>query len=242
MALADANRLYVCENGVGAISLPMTSDHWGARATKSMHPKTLLKFADLASLMLEQSISIVNLGLLSTKGELVGRIKQERHVQAAGSTESCDQAIYLRTGEACGKCTSCIMRRVALNSAGMEASVDGVAVSYLTDWLDPESRWDGENAFQIVAMRVQVERLRPAVEGERGFAGLDQAFPALFEVVALATALGLSEEGLEGQIFRLYQSHVREFDAFVGKINRPGWGLHADVTALIQPATAIAAG
>lgn len=242
MAMANAERLNVCENGVGAISLAMTPDHWGSRATKAMHPRTLVLFAELASLVLEKPVSIVNLGFFDTKGDLVRRYVQEPFVEAARHTISCDQMTYLRRGEACGKCTSCIMRRVALISAGMDASVDGVVLRYLTDWLDPESRWDGENAVHIVAMRHQVERLRLAVEGERRFAGLDQAFPALFDVVALASVLGHSEEELECRIFRLYQSYVNEFDAFVAKIDRPGWGRQADVTALIQSARVVATG
>lgn len=241
--LADTDRLYVCENGVGAISLPMTSDHWGARASKAMHPKTLALFAKLASLVLDRPITIQNIGLFATKGELARMLNGDRFAAAAQQTVSCDRASYLGHGHACGKCTSCLLRRVALAAEGLDLLVDGQAITYETDWFDPAVRWESGNAVQLAAMRSQVEHLRSATKGEPSFARLEHAFPTLLEVVDLAPTLGLNEgEAMRG-LLRLYQAHVHEFDAFVAKIiDRSGSGRQMAVTELTPAATVAAVG
>jgi hypothetical protein len=239
--LADTDRLYVCENGIGAISLPMTPDHWGARTSKAMHPKTLSLFAKLASLMLDRPIEIQNIGLFATKGELVRTFGGD-HFAAARRTVSCDRATYLEHGRACGKCTSCLLRRVALVAQGMDALVDGQAITYETDWVNPTGRWESGHAVHLVAMRNQVECLRLAANGEPCFARLEEAFPALFDVVAQAPSLGLSQGEVERGLVRLYRAYVREFDALVAKIERPGWGRKMTVSEFSPAATIAAAG
>lgn len=240
--LADTDRLYVCENGVGAISLPMTSDHWGARASKAVHPKTLALFATLASLVLDRPIAIQNIGLFATKGELVRKLDRDGFAAAARRTVSCDRTTYLGHGHACGKCTSCLLRRVALGAEGLDALIDGQAISYEIDWFDPAVHWESENVVQLAAMRSQVEQLRSANQGKPSFASLEYAFPTLLDVVDLAPTFGLDEGEVEHGLLRLYQAHVGEFDAFVAKIDRPDWGRQMAVTELPQAATIAAVG
>jgi hypothetical protein len=240
--LAGSDRLHVCENGVGALSLAMTGDHWGARATKALHPRTLLLFSELSSLVLAQSLAIENLGLFDAKGELARLLADERFLTPARLTITCDQVSYLRLGEACGKCTSCILRRAALVAAGLDTQVDGKAVRYRTDWLDPSAEWSSGALVPLVAMRHQVERLRRAVEDELGFGGLDRAFPELLDVVSLAPSLGLTEDEVERRLVRLYRVYVDEFDALIAKIDRPGWARQASITELVTQDTVAAAG
>jgi hypothetical protein len=65
----------------------------------------------------------------------------------------------------------------------------------------------------------------------------------LLEVVDLAPTFGLNEgEAMRG-LLRLYQAHVREFDAFVAKIiDRSGSGRQMAVTELTPAATVAAVG
>lgn len=240
--IAGSDRLYVCENGVGAVSLPMTADHWGARASKAMHPKTLALFANLASQVLDRPMTIQNLGLFSTKGELVRKLDRDRFAAAAQQTVSCDRASYRRKGTACGKCTSCLLRRVALNAEGLDVFVDGQAIRYETDWCDPAALWENGNAGHLVAMRYQVEQIRLAIEREPSFSRLEVTFPDLSDVVAQALYLELSKKDVERRLLRLYRTHVREFDAFVAKIDRPGWGRRGAITELIPAVKTPAAG
>ena len=240
--IAGGNLLRVCENGIGAISLPMTPDHWGARATRAMHPKTLVLMSELAARQLDQHIAIENIGLYVTKGEHARRFANEGFLAAARQTVSCDRASYMAHGEACGKCSSCILRRVALNAAGLDAAIDEHALTYRTDWFDAGASWNSEDTLHLAAMRDQVERLREATREDGDFAALDLAFPELFDVVAVAPALGLTRDEMELRLIRLYRNYVHEFDAFVARIDRPGWGRRAGVTALATDSTEAAAG
>lgn len=217
--IANTDRLYVCENGIGAISLPMTSDHWGARASKAMHPKTLALFSNLASLVLDRPIVIQNLGLFATKGELAQNLDSNHFAAVVQQTTSCDRASYFARGVACGRCTSCILRRVALVAMGYD---DGQVISYETDWLSPLARWDSGKFVHLIAMRNQVEELRSAIEYEPNFDSLEYAFPALFDVVAQAPSLDMNASEIERRLLRLYQTYLREFDAFLAKIDRSG--------------------
>jgi hypothetical protein len=237
-----SNRLSVCENGIGAISLPMTADHWGAHATKAMHPKTLTLMSELASIVFDQPMVVDNIGKFSTKGELVLQFLEDSHFAAAQLTATCDQATYLHRGEACGRCTSCLLRRVALTTGSLDDAIDGHAVKYQTDWFDPEISWTRANSLHLIAMRHQVELLRNAIGDGKDFAALDAAFPDLFEVVALAPKLGLSTDDVKHRLLRLYVSHIREFDAFIARIDRPGWGRMATVTELSSVQEDAAAG
>lgn len=238
--LACEDRLYVCENGVGAISLPMTPDHWGPRASKAMHPKTLALFAKLSSLALDQQVSIHNIGLFATKSELTSKLINDRFVNAARMTASCDRASYSSRGKACGKCTSCILRRVALIAGESDSRIDSGVTSYQTDWLDPATTWDHKNTLQLLAMRSQFEELRSALDDNTGFTGLVSAFPDLYDVVDIAPNLGINETEVEDRLMRLYTAYIHEFEAFVARIDRPGWGQKAVISDLTRPTSSMA--
>jgi hypothetical protein len=227
--LAHCNRLLVCENGIGAISLSMTSDHWGARTTKAMHPRTLNLFSKLISRLFEVDFGIDNLGLFATKGDLVKQLAKTPFIGAARFTASCDQATYRRRGEACGQCTSCILRRVSLLANNLEAEIDG-DLRYETDWLNPATIWKGDQSTHLIAMRMQLEQLREAAD-HWTFVELYRAFPLLLDVTALAPLLRLSEPEVERKLLALYRAYIKEFGAMIARIDRPNWGRLPDVIA-----------
>ena len=240
--LAGTDHLWVCENGVGAVGLPLSADHLGARSTRAMHPKTLYLMSRLAGLLLDRPISIENLGLFATKGELAQAFAAGPFKAAAHHALSCDRASYLRHGEACGKCSSCVLRRVALISTNLFDLADGRSMAYRTDWLDSGAAWNQDDTIHLLAMREQVERLRKATDNGGGFAALDRAFPDLFDVITVAPTIGLTEDEVKDRLIRLYTTYVSEFDAFVAKIDRPGWGRKAIITELVPVPVNAAAG
>jgi 7-cyano-7-deazaguanine synthase in queuosine biosynthesis len=228
--LAGLEQLYVSENGIGAISLPMASDHWGARASKAVHPVTLFRFASLVSLVLDRPVSIQNLGLFLTKGEIVTWLRDQGLTDAMLATVSCDRFSYL--GEACGRCSSCILRRAALIAAGMESE----RTRYRLDLLDPKVGLAHRKTHQLSAMTSQVETLRRAVAADNAYAALDGAFPELFRVVSIAQTLGMASELVEQRLLRLYRTYVAEFDAFISRVN--GWGSTSPANITQLPLTA----
>lgn len=221
--LSGTDRLNVCENGIGALSLPMSTDHWGSRATKAMHPRTLALYSTIASSILQRPVSIRNIGLFSTKGELVRDHLNERTIPAARFTKSCDRASYLKIGHACGKCTSCILRRASLYAAGLSNAVDGSSIQYDTDFLDPSVRWDAGIALHLNAMRIQVERFRSALSPNPKFGNLLRSFPDLVSVMNHGISLGLANQDVEHELIRIFGSYITEFDAFVARIEHLRW-------------------
>jgi 7-cyano-7-deazaguanine synthase in queuosine biosynthesis len=112
--------LNLAENGVGAMSLPMTTDHFGSRATKASHPKTLALTEELVSLVCGERFKIRNLGFQLTKGQMIQRLLGDPHGAALlAKSASCDRKIHRSRTEACGVCSSCILRYAGFLSANV---------------------------------------------------------------------------------------------------------------------------
>lgn len=212
-----SDRVFVCENGPGAISLPMTVDHYGARATKAMHPRTLSEFSQLASRVFNRSIQIDNLGLWKTKGELCANSWLDPFADAAALTVSCDRATYHL---ACGKCSSCIVRRMAVAAVPFASDF----TEYRFDLTSRSANWSSENTGHLVAMRTQYEKLTRSLGSHAEFADLRAAFSELSEVTREAQYLGLTSTEIEARVLRLYQRYASEFQTFMGHVDRPDWG------------------
>jgi hypothetical protein len=223
---ANIDSLYVCENGLGAIGLPMTPDHWGSRATKAMHPKTLELVATLASLVFNAPFEIENLGLFSTKGELAKSFyAYSAFTQAAKHTASCDRSTYSRLNESCGICSSCILRRIAIDTQVLRLGDDH---SLLTSSASQDETW----SIDYAAMKYQVATLREVINLGLGFEGLENEFPQLFEVKMLAPNFGLSIEETEVKLTHLIETYINEFDVDLAhfKYLQPMW-----LSTMLQP-------
>ena len=238
--LAGTNDLRLTENGVGAINLPCLPDQTGARATKATHPRTLDLMARLASLVFEQPITITNTGLFLTKGELSRALLDGRFVDAARHTVSCERFPYTTARTACGRCPSCVMRRVSLQAANL-SDLDASTREYDFDPLLPESEWVERDIAPLYAMRELVERLRAVLEGEDPRRTLMGRFPVLDDVILMAPELGMTEADLGMRLVRLFRAYVAEFDGYAGEIDRPGWR-QATISTLQAPEVSAIAG
>lgn len=238
--LAGSDVLRLTENGVGAINLPCLPDQTGARATKATHPRTLGLMARLASLVFDRPISIANSGLFQTKGELTRALLDGRFVEAARRTVSCERFPYTVAASACGRCPSCVMRRVALHAAD-RAALDASTRRDDFDPLSPEAGWAERDITALYAMRELVERLREALAGEDPSRRLIGTFPMLDDIVLMAHGLGMNEAEVKARLVRLFRAYVVEFDAYAGKIDRPGWR-RATISTLGAPVMASIAG
>ena len=65
-----ADTLWVYENGVGALNLPMNETQLGMDNSRGVHPRSLVLAGDLISMALEQSVRIRNPFLFSTKAQM----------------------------------------------------------------------------------------------------------------------------------------------------------------------------
>lgn len=211
--LADTYQLYVTENGMGAINLPCTLDQVGARATRAMHPKTLALFAGVATSVIGRPITITNTGLFSTKGELAKGLLSGDLLPIAHLTVSCDRFPYWSASRACGTCSSCLYRRIALRTIGVDdKEVDRYGERNI---LAPGAVGMGLDRVPLDAQRILVERLRMCLVSPEPLTALRQEFAAVDDVLAVASSLGREESDLGHALVRLFGADMAELDAFM---------------------------
>lgn len=220
--LSGSGVLHLSENGPGALNLACTRDQTGARATRAVHPKTLALFAELATRVLERPISIVNTGVLNTKGELATILHTGDFASAVRETVSCDRFPYLPVNKACGTCSSCLYRRVALNAVGLDHLDAGRYQD--RNFLGDQSCCSELDLIPLHAQRILVERLRPLLASSQPFAALRREFAAIDDAVSVAPSLGMTNALLETAIVRLMHAHVHDNDMFFSRIDRPSSG------------------
>lgn len=103
--------VYVNENGVMAVHLPLTAARLGSFSTRTATPRVLAQMARLASDALGREVEIKNLLVGLTKSEVVERAKELGHADTVKQTVSCWSISH--KGTHCGYCSPCLMRRVA---------------------------------------------------------------------------------------------------------------------------------
>lgn len=192
---AGRPRLLVLENGVGAINLPCTAAQTGCMTSRGAHPRTLELAGRLFSLLHEQTFDIVNPHLAETKAQMMARVPELAR-PACSLSESCDNAAAGRGELAgrCGRCSSCILRRLSLRAAG-RSEWDGRV--YLADVAADGRRSD------LPEMLWQAAKLAKACEATDPAAAMMQAFPQLKDLRpdVLTTSA----------IVDLYSTYVREW-------------------------------
>ena len=191
---AGQQRFLVFENGVGAINLPYTRAQGGCMTSRAVHPKTLRLASRLFSTIGNQDFTIVNPHLHETKGEMCARLPVSARA-AVGSSQSCDNSAAGRSAldRRCGRCASCLLRRLSLHAAG-RLSWD--PAPYLAD-----GAGDGELS-RVPEMLWQAARLDRALDG-RDTIDLSLEFPELAEV----DIEDLSVESVR----RLYRTYVEQW-------------------------------
>ena len=110
-SVGGSNRVFINENGIMAIHVPMTSARIGSLSTHTASPVTVERVAKLASSVLGSEITMQNLLVSRTKPEVVGLGRDLNLGAALPFTVSCWS--IGRTGHHCGVCAPCIMRRIS---------------------------------------------------------------------------------------------------------------------------------
>jgi 7-cyano-7-deazaguanine synthase in queuosine biosynthesis len=135
-ALSPGARLYVPENGLISLNIPLTFGRAGSHSTRTTHPHTISLFRDLLA-ALGVSVSVLTPYRFLTKGEMLRNCRdQEALKTGVHSTMSCSSPQAGRfhgrpLGQHCGYCVPCIIRRSALHAVGLDTEPHHI------DVLDP---------------------------------------------------------------------------------------------------------
>jgi len=130
--LYGVKEIYMPENGIIGLNIPLDSSRAGALSTRTSHPYLLTKMCDILSIMGETRIRVINPFLLRSKMEIVESLHPTAY-QLLADTHSCAKYDMIRwTGQTnirhCGYCLPCIYRRMAFYKIGIDKSTD-----YLVD-------------------------------------------------------------------------------------------------------------
>jgi 7-cyano-7-deazaguanine synthase in queuosine biosynthesis len=122
-AMRGVKDIYICENGVLALNVPLSEARQGSRSTRHAHPLYLKYFNRLITSLYEREFSILNPFLFWTKGKEAELLRSSGFSSAIKDTVSCwgypNQTIHFKDCNHCGYCIPCIVRRVSVTASGM---------------------------------------------------------------------------------------------------------------------------
>ena len=214
---AGTDTLWVYENGVGALNLPMNETQLGTDNSRGVHPRSLMLAQDFLSRALEQSVLVSNPFLFTTKAQMCKGLTNSGFADAVSYTISCDgfpQRMRNQPSQ-CGHCTSCILRRQSLQASGLELYDRG----YRYDVLKPQTTQNKGHLYDLEAMRGQVHKIGCCLASKDPWRSLCASFPELARTYAeLVVREGLADGSkISGRIVDLYRAYVWEW----------GWSIEA---------------
>jgi len=202
--LHDQDRLFVFENGVGAINLRYPGSDSATDHSRSVHPISLKRMGVLVSAAIGQEFCFENPFLFSTKAQLCSTLLDSRHRGCVPLTVSCDRRHHAAEQQ-CGYCSSCLLRRQALAAVGLEDRTCYV----LNSRRRKHRESDGDH---LRAVLCQVHMLRQLLCGKDPWLGLVGYDPGLIEVAKIeASRLGASVASTSENLVSLYRAYVEEW-------------------------------
>lgn len=213
-ATLGVKRLVIFENGIGALNLPYERNPGGIANSRAVHPHGLNLFQRFVTALRETDFFVDNPCFYKTKAELCLHPAMEKFRDTIGETFSCD-GFPVRQAKTpqCGLCTSCILRRLALQQSGF---TDCDAEGYLADVLSFQSRLNPDRLKGLFSMDWQVGRItRALLQAESQWVGLLKEFPELRNACfALMQVNGASASETQCQLSRLLSKHCTEWGSF----------------------------
>ncbi|MFA6309936.1 MAG: Qat anti-phage system QueC-like protein QatC [Sterolibacterium sp.] len=147
--------LFIPENGLIAINPPLTNRRVGALSTRTTHPHYLALIQSVLELV-GLPVQFHNRYANKTKGEMIQQCLEPDILKViARLTVSCGK--WKRSGQQCGKCVPCLIRRASFHTAG---------------WLD-QTRYNpfGDDLRQVLGHGVDSDDLMAMILASRRFQG-----------------------------------------------------------------------
>lgn len=216
---AGVRQLEIYENGIGAINLPYDASQIGTMNSRAVNPIALLKMESLIGTITNQKFTIVNPYLFETKGEMCSHEIVKRMGDIIKSTFSCDGYPVRTAGKPqCGICTSCLLRRLSVEYAGLGALDE--REWYLTDLTDVFSKPSVNQLNNLRAMEWQYQNLEACLAQDSPWKSLIDTYPEL-ELIAstLAVSGQVSVSEIQTKIIRLYKQYCAEWKNFSARHN-----------------------
>ena len=211
---AGTSELYIHENGVGAINLPYNATQVGTFNSRNVHPLSLLLMEELASALTGRSFVFQNPCLYTTKAQMCRHRAVHEIATHIHTTFSCDGfPIQSKGRPQCGSCTSCLLRRVSLEAAGLSAY--DPSSEYVRDLASPSFEATENQPYGLKAMEWQVRKISQRLRSSDPWHSLIAEFPSL-QTIAIGVAIRIDggEKEVQRLLLQLYANYVSEWDSF----------------------------
>lgn len=205
----------IYENGIGALNLPFDASQSGWEVSRAVHPKVLSLMEELIGEITGEPFQIRTPFLFSTKAESIVGAEMTRYCHGIRHTFSCDRfPNYRERRRQCGVCSSCVLRRLALETAGFRNAepADEYAYDITADGFVPHP----SAAFVLDKFDAQTHRLRQCLDSEQPWLEVSRLFPELREVEFLLANRKIGVKDIEASLLSLYARHVGEWSNFSG--------------------------
>lgn len=114
-------KIYVCENGVVSLNIPISGQTVGTMLTRTTHPKFLALFNEFIKKLFKKDFSVENPFIFCTKTELLDMLTRWDQSELLQATVSCSYTQgKTKMQPQCGTCSQCIGRRFSVVAAGLE--------------------------------------------------------------------------------------------------------------------------
>lgn len=204
-------KIYICENGVVSINIPISGQTVGTLLTRTTHPKFLALFNEFIKRLFEKDFSVENPFIFCTKTELLDMLMRWNQSELLQATVSCSYTQgKTKMQPQCGTCSQYIGRRFSVAAAGLEEH-DRPEYYEKDVFLDPleEGR---ETAFAEGYVRTPFEI------NEMDDVQFFSKYPELGEVVHFQ---GLPPDDCGQKLYNLLQRHaVGVMKGATGKCNK----------------------
>jgi hypothetical protein len=192
--LEEQNKLYVYENGIGAINLPFRASEVGLDHSRTVHPLSLKHVGDFVSNVIDQNFRIENPFLFYTKAEICTGIKRANLTPLILQSVTCDR--IGRNNLQCGTCSSCLLRRQAIRYLELN---------------DTPYAMNKKNTY-LRHMIYQVESLQNILDSMNPWELLAKAYPTVvMDLDITRNDLGFNLEELHTHILNLYERYLNEW-------------------------------
>ncbi len=171
--LEGQDKLFLFENGPGALNLPYRLSEVGVDHARSVHPISLSYISDIVSKVLRRPFKIHNPFIGWTKAEMCEVLKELGISDVAWRTWSCDRARGTNFVQ-CGRCSSCILRR-----QGFLVARIGDCTLYRLDRVSNSEREKLLSESHLLHMLCQAKSLRNILQTENAWDVLALKHPTL---------------------------------------------------------------
>lgn len=206
-AAINAEGVYVCENGVLAVNLPLTP---AMIPTRHAHSQFLCAMERFSKELFGQRLRVENPFELQTKGQMTRVFAP--HPELALSTTSCWYQQWAGHGKNygkghCGTCLPCLVRFASLKAAGISIPKRHFDVD--VNRLSAASRLSSEDARRLIPFKALCS-FGKRIEGCRSWKQLLKEFPAIIE--SEPTFYTMTPNKWYGSLFQMMKRFAREIE------------------------------